>query len=165
MTTPKDMLAKLARQSAAALHAMAHEAFRGEASIETANTVYRFRDGVFVACARKPARAFEAPSAMQDLRLIGFLSYDRGLWSLSPRWREGAIAVFWRTSGIDERAFVLTSPTVAFALEAPPREPASRGSISGVMRRPDSLPPPLRRPAPPSMTRVLTASAPAADLR
>ena len=142
MTIPKKMLQKLARQSAATWNAMAAEAFRGEVKLETANTIYRFIDGVFASSAQKPSRSFEY-----------------GLWSLSPRWREKSLAVFWRPGAVEDRSIIVTSATVAFALEAPP--PAARKSItiSGVVRKPESSPPTLRRPRPPSMTRLLPADA------
>jgi hypothetical protein len=159
MAIPTKMLAKLARQSAATWNAMAAEAFRGEAKFETANTIYRFIDGVFASSAQKPSRSFEYPDALRGIRLIGFLAYENGLWSLSPRWREGVLAVFWRTGGVDERSFIVTSATVAFSLTAPPAPPKRPVSVSRIVRRPESLPPTLRRPAPPSMTRILPADA------
>lgn len=166
MTLPTKMLAKLARQSAATWNAMAAEAFRGEARFETANTIYRFIDGVFASAAQKPSGSFDYPDALRGIRLIGFLAYEDGLWSLSPRWRAGALAVFWRTGGTDERSFIVTSGTVGFSLTAP-AEPQKKKSvsISGIVRRPESLPPTLRRPAPPSMTRMHPASAHPGDLR
>ena len=166
MTIPTKMLLKLARQSAATWNAMAAEAYRGEAKLETANTIYRFIDGVFASSAQKPSRSFEYSDALRGLRLIGFLAYEHGLWSLSPRWREGVLAVFWRPGASEERSIIVTSATVAFALEPAPGRPAPRKSvsISGVVRRAESRPPTLRRPAPPSMTR-LHADSPIGDLR
>ena len=159
MTLPTKMLMKLARQSAATWSAMAAEAFRGEAKFETANTIYRFIDGVFASSAQKPARSFDYPEALRGVRLIGFLVYENGLWSLSPRWRAGALGVFWR-GGADERSFIVTSATVGFSLDAPPaRAPMKSITISGVVRKPESRPPTLRRPAPPSMTRIMPADA------
>jgi len=167
MALPTKMLVKLARHSAATWNAMASEAFRGEAKFETANTIYRFIDGVFASSAQKPSRSFDYPSALRGIRLIGFLAYENGLWSLSPRWTEGSLGVFWKTGGIDERSFIVTSATVSFSLEAPKPEPKKMLSISGVVRRAESRPPTLRRPAPPSMTRLLPAEGPkpAGDLR
>jgi hypothetical protein len=160
MAIPTKMLVKLARQSAATWNAMAAEAFRGEAKFETANTIYRFIDGVFASSAQKPSRSFDYPDALRGIRLIGFLAYENGLWSLSPRWRSGSLAVFWRPGASDERSIIVTSATVAFALEAPPARPSKKiVSISGIVRKPESRPPTLRRPAPPSMTRILPADA------
>jgi hypothetical protein len=166
MTIPKKMLAKLARESAATWNALAAEAFRGEARFETANTIYRFIDGVFASSAQKPSRSFEYPDALHGIRLIGFLAYENGLWSLSPRWRPGVLGVFWRSGGMDERSFVVTSATVSFSLESPAaRSSKNRISVSGVVRRAESRPPTLRRPAPPSMTRLHPADGPIGDLR
>ena len=166
MAIPTKMLTKLARQSAATWNALAAEAFRGEAKFETANTIYRFIDGVFASSAQKPSRSFEYPDALRGIRLIGFLSYENGLWSLSPRWRAGACALFWRAGGTDERSMIVTSATVAFSLEAPPKVPARTSvTISGVVRRAESRPPTLRRPAPPSLTRLHPAEPSIGDLR
>lgn len=160
MTIPKKMLQKLARQSAATWNAMAAEAFRGEVKLETANTIYRFIDGCFASSAQKPSRSFEWSDALRSVRLIGFLAYEDGLWSLSPRWRSGSLAVFWRPDAIEDRSIILTSATIAFALDAPPVHLARKSiTISGVVRKPESSPPTLRRPAPPSMTRLLPADA------
>lgn len=158
MTIPKKMLQKLARQSAATWNAMAAEAFRGEVKLETANTIYRFIDGVFASSAQKPSRSFEYSDALRNVRLIGFLAYEDGLWSLSPRWREKSLAVLWRPGATEDRSILVTSATVAFALDAPPVRAARKSvTISGVVRKPESSPPTLRRPAPPSMTRLLPA--------
>jgi hypothetical protein len=167
MTIPTKMLVKLARQSAATWNAMAGEAFRGEARFETANTIYRFIDGVFASSAQKPSRSFEYPDALRGLRLIGFFAYENGFWSLSPRWRPGSLAVFWRgKASLDDRSVIVTSATVAFSLEAPPARPAKRpASVSRILRRAESSPPTLRRPAPPSMTRLHPADGGIGDLR
>jgi hypothetical protein len=166
MAIPTKILANLARQSVATWNAMAEESFRGEAKFETANTIYRFIDGVFASSAQKPSRSFEYPDALRGIRLIGFLAYENGLWSLSPRWRPGVLAVFWRPTGTDERSFVVTSATVSFSLEAPAAQPAKkRLSVSGIVRRAESRPPTLRRPAPPSMTRLHPAESSIGDLR
>ena len=155
MNAPLHMLVKLARQSAASWTAMAADAFRGEASLETSNTIYRLRDGVFVSCASKRSQAFTTPESFRGLRLIGFLAYANGLWSLSPRWRAGVLAVFWR-GGTDERSFIITSATAGWSIDASAAAgDRKRAPISGV----------VRRPAPPSMTRVLPAAAAAGDLR
>src|SRR5436190_22568638 len=96
MILPKPMLAKLARLSASTWNAMAHEAFHGLVQIQTANTIYRFIDGVFASSAQKPSHDFEHPDTFHGLRLIGFFAYENGFWSLSPRWCHGCLAVFWR---------------------------------------------------------------------
>jgi hypothetical protein len=152
------MLRTLARQPASAWNAMAAQAFQGVATVETANTVYRFENGVFAARARKRSPSLEATAALRGVRLVGFLAYERGLWSLSPRWREKAIALLWRPNGHDERSFILTSPTIGWAIESP---------ASGVvLPQRGSRPPSFPRPAPASVTRLLPASAAlAGDLR
>ena len=89
-SAPASFLAKLAPMAAGGWHALGAQMFPGELSLATTNTVYRFKNGVFQGRARKNARTFECPKAMRGLRLIGFLHDEGGLWSLSPRWREGA---------------------------------------------------------------------------
>jgi hypothetical protein len=133
--SPRTFLVALARRSAETWRACG--AFRGEATVETANTVYRFHDGGFVSRARKPERAFEAPRAMRRLVLIGFLGDEDGLRSFSPRFRPGAHAVLWDPSGAAEEAFILTSEVVDFAIETPPV---------------------VSRSSPDSMTRVVSAA-------
>ena len=147
-------LIKLARQSASTWRRMRGEAFVGETTIETSNTTYRFKDGIFAGRARRTAgAAFESPPEMRGVELIGFFANERGLWSLSPRWRPGALAVM-TTNG---RALSLTSPTLSCTIEraAPPPE------RSDVFAVPGYAPPSVRRPAPPSMTRLLSARSPA----
>src|SRR5690242_20575923 len=111
-------LVKLARQSAATWRLLRGEAFAGSTTLETANTVYRFEDGVFSARAPRSPRAlpaWESPPNMKGVELIGFLTDEGGLWSLSSRWRPGALAVI-TTNG---QAFTLTSPTLACTTERP----------------------------------------------
>lgn len=150
-------LVKLAMRSAAAWHALGPRVFPGELSVETANSTYRFKDGVFLGRVRRPARWFDAPRAMRGLRLVGFLADEGGLYSLSPRWRAGAHAVLWKPGETtDERAFTLTSPVVDVAAEEPEPKPTP-----WVDRPPPSEPPSFRRLSPPSMTRLhLAAAAP-----
>ncbi len=140
-------LIKLARQSAATWQRVRGEAFLGTATIETANTVYRFADGILVSRTSKTADASASSVDVPRVELIGFLTKEDGLWSLSPRWRSGALAVI-TTKG---RAFTLTSPTLSCTIEraAPER--------SDVFRVPGTAPLSVRRPAPPSMTRLLPA--------
>lgn len=153
-------LVKLARQSAATWHALCAQTFAGEVTIETENTIYLLENGIFASKAKKPERVFETPPSMKGARLLGFLCDEGGLWSISPRWRKGALAVFWKPghdkAEIDPKAIVLTSATIAFDRREPEPEPwveAGSGSHSSIRRR--GKPPTLRRPAPPSMTRVL----------
>jgi hypothetical protein len=143
-------LVRLARQSAATWVKVRGEAFLGETTIATDNTIYRFKDGVFSARARGGSAgpggpAWESPANMQGLELVGFLADEGGLWSLSPRWRPGALAVMWRLGADLHQPFTLTSPTRRCVVDRPASEPAPHGA------RPA---PTLRRPAPPSMTRM-----------
>lgn len=152
-------LVKLAMRSAATWHALGRRLFPGELSVETANSTYRFNDGVFLGRARRPARWFDAPRAMRGLRLVGFLADEGGLYSLSPRWREGAHAVLWKPGeATDERSFTLTSPVVAVAAEEPEPKPTP-----WVDRPPPSEPPSFRRLSPRSMTRLHLAAVAAPD--
>lgn len=144
-SAPESFLAKLAPMQAQGWHALGARIFPGEVSLATANTVYRFEDGVFRGRARKGARSFESPRALRELRLIGFLHDEGGMWSLSPRWREGSHAVLWRPDATDEQSFLLTSPTREFTLE----EAAPRAARSVNIA--------IRRPLPASATRIHNA--------
>ena len=144
---PASFLAKLAPMAAGGWHALGAQMFPGELSLATTNTVYRFKNGVFQGRARKNARTFECPKAMRALRLIGFLHDEGGLWSLSPRWREGAHAVLWQPGETDEQSFVLTSPTRELTLEE--RGPSAARSVNIA----------IRRPLPASTTRIHNAIA------
>lgn len=146
-SAPESFLAKLAPMAAGGWHALGAQMFPGELSLATTNTVYRFKNGVFQGRARKNARTFECPKAMRGLRLIGFLHDEGGLWSLSPRWREGAHAVLWQPGETDEQSFVLTSPTRELTLEE--RGPSAARSVNIA----------IRRPLPASTTRIHNAIA------
>ena len=151
-------LIKLAKQTAATWQRVRGEAFLGDVTIETGNTLYTFKDGVFSGRAPKPAAgnapAWESPPNMKGVELIGFLADEGGLWSLSPRWRSGALAVITT----NEKAFTLTSPTLACTIERPERPLREAPERSGVFVVPSSRPPTVRRPAPPSMTRIMQAA-------
>jgi hypothetical protein len=146
-------LVKLAEQSAAAWKRVRAEAFAGETIFETANTRYRFVDGIF--SARAPIAtehgrvAWESPVLLKGLELIGFFTDEGGFWSFSPKWREGALAVI----AAEGKTFTLTSPTRAFQNERPlaPRQAPTRSDVFDIPR---SRPLEVRRPAPPSMTRI-----------
>jgi len=151
-------LIKLARQTATTWRCIRGEAFLGETTIETANTVYRFENAVFSGRARRVAGvatpAWESPPNMKGVELVGFLADEGGLWSLSARWRPGALAVITT----NDRAFTLTSPTFACTIERPARR--SRPELLDSARADvfmASPPPTVRRPAPPSMTRLQPA--------
>jgi len=172
MDAAQNFLAQLAERSAATWHALGARTFPGTTTVETANRVYSFRDGVFVSRAAKPTRSSEAPRAMRGLRLIGFLADEGGFWSLSPRWRAGAHAVLWKPPAsaderIDPKSFILTSPTSACSTEDPRPEPwvaARAASESGVRIRHIARPPSIVRPAPASMTRIHAGAVAAASL-
>jgi hypothetical protein len=147
-------LVQLAERSAATWLRVRGEAFVGDTTIETANTVYRFKDGVFSGRAPRPLSnqeqlAWESPPTMAGVELIGFMADEGGLWSLSPRWRSGALAVI--TTKV--KAFTLTSPTLSCTIERPDpvRTIPERSDVFDV---PTKRPPTVRRPAPPSMTRL-----------
>jgi hypothetical protein len=156
--SPSDWLLRLAPCSARTWDAAARRAFAGEASLETAHTLYRFKEAGFVSRLKKPARSFDAPKAMRGLRLLGFLVDEGGFWSLSTRWSEGAHAVLWRPPAEDAPAsFSITSPSASFAAEEPIAEP-KRDRPSGVQPRAARRPPTLRMLEAPSMTRIHAAS-------
>lgn len=169
MKPPTELLANLAKQPAPTWMAMAEQAFRGEAQVETANSVYLFREGVLVGRATKPSRAFEALRTPRALQLVGFLRYENGLWSLSAQWRIGAVGVLFKRNQVGPASVVLTSATVAFS-SAPPRASAPRirhdarpspggpRSLASLEHARPHTPPTLRPPKRASMTRVLAAA-------
>ncbi|MBX3190720.1 MAG: hypothetical protein KF819_27225 [Labilithrix sp.] len=160
MDAPTAFLRQLATRSTATWQSRGRRVFPGEASLETGNSLYRFRDGVFISRARKPARSFDAPKSMRGMRLIGFLTEEAGRLSLSPRWRAGAHAVLWRPGTLDDSSFVVTSPVGSMAIEEPPMlpraeriEPSHSGIQLKVIAR-AARPPKIARPCPASMTRL-----------
>lgn len=162
---PLRYLAKLAPHLATRWEALGTTLFAGEVSLATDNSVYRFRNGLFISRAKRPAHSFEAPKAMRGMILVGFLHEDHAndLWSLGPPWRTSAHAVLWRQGGTDPTSFVLTSPTTSFTVEPEPRpqpepEPWITSPRLGVRR-----PPSFRMPLPPSMTRIHHACAVASE--
>ncbi|MBX3218805.1 MAG: hypothetical protein KF850_42760 [Labilithrix sp.] len=153
-------LVKLATQTAATWQRVRGEAFLGETILETGNTLYRFVDGVLSARAPRPARADQAPEwasplSMKGVVLLGFLADAGGLWSLSPGWRPGSLAVITTNA----QALTLTSPTVACTISRPERSRAETAARSSQPAAPATPPPTVRRPAPPSMTRLQPALA------
>jgi hypothetical protein len=144
---PASFLAKLAPMSAGGWHALGAQIYPGELSVATDNSVYRFKGGVFLGRARKNARTFDVPKEMRGLRLVGFLHDEGGLWSLSPRWREGAHAVLWKPSETEEQAFLLTSRTREFTIDEPAPAPDRTASVAR-----------MRRPIPGSTTRIHAAA-------
>lgn len=152
-------LVKLATQTAATWQRVRGDAFLGETILETGNTLYRFVDGVFSARAPRPA-AGQAPAwaptpSMKGVQLLGFLSDEGGLWSLSPGWRSGSLAVITTHA----HALTLTSPTLACTIARPDPSRHDAAPRSPRPAAPAAPPPTLRRPAPPSMTRLQSAFA------
>jgi len=156
---PRSVVVQLARRFSN-LQELAEKAFEGEVAIETANTLYRFHNGVFTSRARKPTRAYEAPPSLVGIRLVGFLFPQNGLWAFSPQYKKGALAVLWKPGLPDDKAFVLTTVTISFSIEAAPRPYPRIPTASDVFRRPPQQAPTFRRPAPPSLTRIMPATAP-----
>jgi hypothetical protein len=164
-STPVTFLAELAPMAAGGWQALGAQIYPGELSLATDDGVYRFRNGIFQSRALTASRSFERPKAMRGLRLIGFLFDEGGMWSLSPRWQPGALAAMWRDGETEAEPFVVTSPTTDFTLDEPEPKPqpgpkpipwATRPSPSqsGTMLRRIARPPSIRRPLPPSMTRI-----------
>ncbi len=166
LSTPCSFLADLALMAAGGWHALGAQTFPGELSVATDDGVYRFVNGVFRGSAKEAARSFALPKTMRGLRLIGFLFDEGGMWSLSPRWRAGALAVMWKDGEVDAESFVLTSPTRDFTIDEPDPRPSQPGpkptpwatarpsSPSGIKLRRAARPPSIRRPLPASMTRI-----------
>jgi hypothetical protein len=150
-------LIKLTNQTATAWRSVRREAFVGTTILETDNALYCFEDGVFSGRAPKPAigesPAWVSPPNMKGAALIGFLADEGGLWSLSPRWRAGSLAVI---CGSNER-FTLTSGTHSCTIERPERPLRPAPVRSDVFDVPGTHPPTVRRPRPPSMTRLQSA--------
>src|SRR4051794_7821700 len=107
---PLRFLCNLAPHSVTEWKTLGTTAFAGEASVATDNSVYRFRNGMFISRAKKPSRFFDAPKAMRGKILVGFLHEDdvSDLWSLAPRWLLGSHAVLWAADGTDATSFILT---------------------------------------------------------
>jgi hypothetical protein len=166
---PLRFLSQMASRSVETWRTLGQSAFPGELSLATDNSVYRFRNGMFVSRAKKPARFFDAPKAMRGMLIVGFLHEDDegDLWTLETEWRLGSHAVLWRAGGTDAASFILTSPTASFTLEEPEPKPqpepipwvARRNpSHSGIIQRRIARPPSFRMPLPPSMTRLHPAA-------
>lgn len=151
-------LVHLARLSAVTWQRTRSVTFRGETVLATENTRYRFVDGVFAGRLEKTSAStiWETPPALEDLELIGFLADEGGLFSLSPRFRPGAFAVLWnaRVGTTSDDAYTLTSPALECTRVTPAPELPVLPDRSDVFRVPVRRPPTVRRPAPPSMTKI-----------
>jgi hypothetical protein len=159
---PRTFLSRLAPSAVAGWLTLGARTLPGDHDLTTVHSVYRVTNGVFGGRARKEASLFTRPEAMRGTLLVGFLFDDEGQWALSPRWLDGAHAAFWRPGSLDERAFVVTSPTVDLAFVPPPwLEPApspwaARRPPSGAMRRRSARPPSIRTDSA-SVTRLHSA--------
>jgi hypothetical protein len=149
--SPTMFLTRLAPTSGARWRALGAQMFAGEISIATANSVYRFHNGVFVSRAKKPARFFDAPKSMRGVRLIGFLSEN----ALSVHWTAGASAVLWNGS-LGEDAFIFTSATIELTIEEPEPKPVESGPKPSPWHAHAGARA-LARPLPASMTRLHNA--------
>jgi hypothetical protein len=148
-------LVQAARHCAAVWQAESARAFVGHGMAQTGNTVYRFRDGVFSGRAQKPVRAFAVPSAMEGVRLLGFLSLEGGLLAMSTRFRPGACAVLWKAGVREKDAFLVTSTVLGWSLTEPEPSPWANPALpEQAAGRPKPVAPFIARPAPPSMTRI-----------
>lgn len=147
-------IVKLTEQSAAAWRGVRGVAFSGATTLETGNTLYRFEDGVFFGraptCSNVDVAAWVSPIPLREAELIGFFADEGGFWSFSTKWRKGALAVILTK----EKTFTLTSAVRSCRIERPSKPMRAAPSSSDVfdIPRPRSLA--VRRPAPPSMTRI-----------
>ncbi len=115
MDPRKRFLAELAGTRRDHWLALGMAIFARETHLETANTVYRFVDGVCYTMTRKGLFGRTRGNA-QGMRLIGWLVEDEcGALTLSLHPRQGAAAVLWRAQAEGEGAFSLTSGHVTLA--------------------------------------------------
>lgn len=139
--------------------------FRGETSVETRNTIYRFRDGVCFAVASRDARRRDRASALVGMRIVGWLTPAGPAGSPLPRmtltWSKGTCAVLWRANvtGEDDGSVALTSPTTDFTRGvSPTRLQAFHDTQppcdSSTYRRSSVPSPPSSRATTGSLTRV-----------
>jgi hypothetical protein len=174
MNDRRQYMKELAAQSAEVWGASATSVkFPGDTRIETKNTVYLFRDDVCFSVTQRTGKT--DPSAMVNMRLIGWLMPNDAKTELLPRWRPGTYAVLWRPRAKGERHshVALTSATLSFAKmhrsAAPPPMRARvssdvelRSAGSGPRRTTEAPPgpPTLNPPPPPSMTRLTHSGIP-----
>jgi hypothetical protein len=153
MDVLSSFLVKLAPSSAAGWLALGAEVFRGTSELETTNSVYAIEGGVLVSRTKRGSSTVERPKGLVGLRLVGFLTDEDGLYGLSPRWKEGSLAVLFRVPKgertPDERSFVVTTATLAFRVPPP---------ASGLRLVRSVSPPTVRRPLPASLTRLFAAT-------
>jgi hypothetical protein len=158
MSDRRQYLKELAAQSAEVWGASSTSVkFPGDTRVETKNTVYLFRDDVCFSVTQRTGRT--DPTAIVNMRLIGWLMPDDAKSELLPKWRPGSYAVLWRPRGRGEghSHVALTSATLSFAKmhrsSVPPAPPPMRPRVSSdVALKAD--PPTLNPPPPPSRTRI-----------
>jgi hypothetical protein len=140
--------------------------FRGDARVETRNTIYQFKDGVCVSITRRDRPWTADPTVFIGMRIVGWLAFEDPRAGLIASWRPGAYAVLWRprAEGEQHSSVALTSATNVYELKPgappvrrsvpPPLPPAARASSV-------PPPPPAKMPTkmmslqtPPTMTRV-----------
>lgn len=147
---------KLSESSAEAWRRVRGQAFAGVTVIQTTKTMYRFVDGVLASRATRPLDEsepeWESTEAMAGIELIGFATNEGGFWSFSSKWRQGCQLVLFS----ENKTFTLKPPTRACAVERPSLPIRRAPSRSDVFDRPRSKPVTVRRPSPPSLTRIQT---------
>ena len=140
-----------------AFDATSSEVLAGETSVETRNTIYRFRDGLCFAVVGRDGKPSEKALAIVGMRLVGWLVAGAPP-RLTRTWQARSCAVLWRpcATGEEDGAMALTSPTTeltrgitparlqAFHDASPPLE-----SVQALRDAPQSL-----RADAASMTRV-----------
>ena len=147
MDARKRFLADLEASSRDSWLRLGAQFFGAEAHLETANTVYRFLDGICYTVTRKGS--FDQRRGVEGLRLLGWLIKDEtGSLVLSLYPHRGAPAVLWRPQLSGEDAFMFTSAFVALAKShRDERAEAAEARRSA----------PVRRIDPQSVARLFTA--------
>ena len=136
MDARKRFLAELEASSRDAWLRLGVQFFGAEMHLETANTVYRFLDGICYTVTKKRGHV---SGEMKGLRLLGWLVQEASgelVLSLYPR--RGAPAVLWRPQLDGEDAFMFTSAFVALAKShRDERKEAAEARRSAPIRRVD----------------------------
>ena len=133
------------------------EVLAGETSVETRNTIYRFRDGLCFAVVGRDGKPSEKAQAIVGMRLVGWL-VGGAPPRLTRTWEARSCAVLWRpcATGEEDGAMALTSPTTELTRGiAPARLQAfhdAKPPLESVQVKRDALP--SLRPETESMTRV-----------
>lgn len=139
------------RCKAAWMTAVCPEDQDGLTRVETAHTIYSFKDGECIEVIRRTYEPVESAPFL-GLKIVGWVTEEH---ELLRTWRPGARAVLWRAGKPGEEATVaVTSPAFGFRRLAP-REDDDEITLMS-LRRKIARP----RPEPASMTRVLAATPP-----